>query len=115
MMVAWGAKIYLSLLFLRDQQSFKFCFVLFFSFSFGIYHFPFLLVLHYKKANEKIPARETKTMMAFEGYLLLGLLVLLGSLTSSTGAHETVSLNRSSFPAGFIFGTASSSYQVNLS
>lgn len=49
--------------------------------------------------------------MAFEGYVLLGLLVLLGSLTSSGSAHDAASLNRSSFPAGFIFGTASSSYQ----
>ncbi|KAE8037055.1 hypothetical protein FH972_009680 [Carpinus fangiana] len=50
--------------------------------------------------------------MAFESYLLLGLLVLLGSLSSSTSTHySTASLNRSSFPAGFIFGMASSSYQ----
>ena len=48
---------------------------------------------------------------AFEGYVLLGLVVLLSSLASSIG-HDTDSLNRNSFPVGFIFGTASASYQV---
>ncbi|KAK9999879.1 hypothetical protein SO802_019482 [Lithocarpus litseifolius] len=48
--------------------------------------------------------------MAFQGYQLLGLVVLLSSLASSI-SHETASFNRSTFPAGFIFGTASSSYQ----
>ncbi|XP_062171430.1 beta-glucosidase 12-like [Alnus glutinosa] len=55
--------------------------------------------------------------MAFEGYLLLGLLVFLASLIDNSiiavtpCLNSTDSLNRSSFPAGFIFGTASSSYQ----
>ncbi|KAK9273243.1 hypothetical protein L1049_018050 [Liquidambar formosana] len=52
--------------------------------------------------------------MATKGYLLLGLLLLISSLTSSralTPTHGTASLNRRSFPAGFIFGTASSAYQ----
>ncbi|TQD77180.1 hypothetical protein C1H46_037285 [Malus baccata] len=50
------------------------------------------------------------------GFLLLAL-VLLIALTNSNDAvtvppnYDTVFLNRSSFPAGFIFGTASSSYQ----
>ncbi|GMY16391.1 cyanogenic beta-glucosidase [Fagus crenata] len=48
--------------------------------------------------------------MAFEGYVLLGLVVLLSSLASSIG-HDTDSLNRNSFPVGFIFGTTSTSYQ----
>ena len=57
--------------------------------------------------------------MAFQGYrLLLGLLLFLASLTNNSIAvtpshHSTASLNRSSFPAGFIFGTASASYQVS--
>ncbi|XP_059429574.1 beta-glucosidase 12-like [Corylus avellana] len=54
--------------------------------------------------------------MAFQGYrVLLGLLLFLGSLIDNsiavTPSHHTASLNRSSFPAGFIFGTATSSYQ----
>ncbi|KAF3449150.1 hypothetical protein FNV43_RR09878 [Rhamnella rubrinervis] len=55
--------------------------------------------------------------MAFQGCILLGLLVLVSSaVTSSSKAtippnYDTASLNRSSFPAGFIFGTASSAYQ----
>lgn len=55
--------------------------------------------------------------MAFLGcYLLLGLLVLVGSLSNSiaiTPSHDASSLNRSSFPGGFIFGSASASYQVS--
>ncbi|GMY16390.1 beta-glucosidase 12-like isoform X1 [Fagus crenata] len=54
--------------------------------------------------------------MAFQCYPLLGLLVLLGSLTNAIAVtpshdHETASFNRTSFPRGFIFGTASASYQ----
>ncbi|KAB1224247.1 Beta-glucosidase 12 [Morella rubra] len=49
-------------------------------------------------------------MAFYEGYLCLGLLVLFGLFVNGTD-HVTTSLNRSSFPAGFIFGTASSSYQ----
>ncbi|ONH99228.1 hypothetical protein PRUPE_6G019100 [Prunus persica] len=51
------------------------------------------------------------------GSLVLGVLLLTGfALTSSKAAfvpshYDTAFLNRSSFPAGFIFGTASSSYQ----
>jgi hypothetical protein len=58
--------------------------------------------------------------MAFEGYLLLGLHVFLASLIDNSiiavtpSLNSTDSLNRSSFPAGFIFGTASASYQVSL-
>jgi hypothetical protein len=56
--------------------------------------------------------------MAFQGYrVFLGLLVFLGSLIDNSIAvapslNNTASLNRSSFPAGFIFGTASAAYQV---
>lgn len=60
-----------------------------------------------------------KTSMAFGGYGLLGFLVMLVLVFSLAGvlvvssAHEaSASLNRSSFPAGFIFGTASAAYQV---
>ena len=53
--------------------------------------------------------------MAFQGYPVLGLLVLLGLLTNGIAvspSYDTASLNRTSFPKGFIFGTASSAYQV---
>ena len=57
--------------------------------------------------------------MAFQGYIvLLGFLVLLSSVSNSiaaTPSNNTDSLNRGSFPAGFIFGTASASYQVSPS
>jgi len=58
--------------------------------------------------------------MAFEGYLLLGLLVFLASLIDNSIIAVTPclnsidSLNRNNFPAGFIFGTSSGSYQVSL-
>ncbi|XP_050276849.1 beta-glucosidase 24-like isoform X1 [Quercus robur] len=48
--------------------------------------------------------------MAFQGYPILGLLALLGLLINViavTPSYDTTSLNRSSFPRGFIFGTAS--------
>ncbi|XP_030953438.1 beta-glucosidase 12-like isoform X1 [Quercus lobata] len=52
--------------------------------------------------------------MAFQGYLVLGLLVLLDLLTNGIAvspSHDTASLNRTSFPKDFIFGTASAAYQ----
>uniref|UniRef100_A0A2N9G7X8 Beta-glucosidase n=1 Tax=Fagus sylvatica TaxID=28930 RepID=A0A2N9G7X8_FAGSY len=53
--------------------------------------------------------------MAFLGcYILVGLLVLVGSLSNSIGvtpSHDASSLSRSSFPRGFIFGSASAAYQ----
>ncbi|GAV69086.1 Glyco_hydro_1 domain-containing protein [Cephalotus follicularis] len=53
--------------------------------------------------------------MTTEGYNLFAFLCFLGTVTStsyaSTPNYDTASLNRSSFPAGFIFGTASSAYQ----
>jgi len=56
--------------------------------------------------------------MAFQGYPGLGLLALLGLLTNViavSSSHDIASFNRTSFPKGFIFGTASSSYQVTKS
>jgi len=54
--------------------------------------------------------------MAFQGYPILGLLALLSLLINViavTPSYDTTSLNRSSFPRGFIFGTASAAaYQV---
>ena len=53
--------------------------------------------------------------MAFHGYPVLGLLVLLGLLTNviaDSPKFDVSSLNRTSFPIDFIFGTASSAYQV---
>ncbi|KAJ9685822.1 hypothetical protein PVL29_017759 [Vitis rotundifolia] len=49
-------------------------------------------------------------MAAHQCSLLLGLLILVSSL-AWTEPVEAASFNRSSFPAGFIFGTASASYQ----
>ena len=56
--------------------------------------------------------------MAFQGHPVLGLLVLLGLLTNGIAvspSHGIASLNRTSFPKGFIFGTASAAYQVTKS
>ena len=54
--------------------------------------------------------------MASQGYPILGLLALLGLLINViavTPSYDTTPLNRSSFPRGFIFGTASAAaYQV---
>nr|POE69590.1 beta-glucosidase 13 [Quercus suber] len=50
----------------------------------------------------------------FEWSSGLGLLALLGLLTNViavSSSHDIASFNRTSFPKGFIFGTASSSYQ----
>uniref|UniRef100_A0A2P2K1I3 Beta-glucosidase 12-like n=1 Tax=Rhizophora mucronata TaxID=61149 RepID=A0A2P2K1I3_RHIMU len=50
--------------------------------------------------------------MALQSYCSLSILLVLGSLTSASAArYGTASLNRTSFPAGFLFGTASSAYQ----
>ncbi|KAL5567211.1 hypothetical protein UlMin_030375 [Ulmus minor] len=46
--------------------------------------------------------------------LLLGIFLLVNRMTIATyipSQYDTVFLNRSSFPAGFLFGTASASYQ----
>ncbi|XP_030953635.1 beta-glucosidase 12-like [Quercus lobata] len=52
--------------------------------------------------------------MASQGYPISGLLVLLGLLTNFitvSSSHESASFNRTSFPKGFIFGTAAAAYQ----
>ncbi|PON81176.1 Glycoside hydrolase [Trema orientale] len=62
--------------------------------------------------------------MACQGFLILGLLVLLlrsaaaSTQNSNAGVadviptkYDAVFLNRTSFPSGFVFGTASSAYQ----
>ncbi|XP_040994451.1 beta-glucosidase 12-like isoform X7 [Juglans microcarpa x Juglans regia] len=51
--------------------------------------------------------------MAFQSYLRLVLLYSFANIIASTPSHyhNHAVLNRSSFPPGFIFGTASSSYQ----
>ena len=56
--------------------------------------------------------------MASQGYPISGLLVLLGLLTNFitvSSSHESTSFNRTSFPKGFIFGTAAAAYQVTKS
>ncbi|KAF8403882.1 hypothetical protein HHK36_011988 [Tetracentron sinense] len=61
------------------------------------------------------PLRSKKTVnMAVEGYLLSGILVLANLLARSEvviASHDSASFNRSSFPAGFVFGSASAAYQ----
>ncbi|KAG6682903.1 beta-glucosidase 24-like [Carya illinoinensis] len=56
--------------------------------------------------------------MAMKGYMIIGLLVLVGSFANTimnanaiTPSYGISSLNRTSFPKGFTFGAASSSYQ----
>ncbi|KAL4612078.1 hypothetical protein ACB092_08G172900 [Castanea dentata] len=52
--------------------------------------------------------------MASQGYPISGLLVLLGLLTNFitvSSSHESARFNRTSFPKGFIFGTAAAAYQ----
>uniref|UniRef100_A0A5B6ZSX7 Putative beta-glucosidase 12-like n=1 Tax=Davidia involucrata TaxID=16924 RepID=A0A5B6ZSX7_DAVIN len=52
--------------------------------------------------------------MAIQVHFLFGLLVLANAVTSIdalTPSYRISSLNRSSFPAGFVFGAASSAYQ----
>ena len=59
--------------------------------------------------------------MAFKGYFLLGLVTLVLVKSSKVTCEEEsvntvspiidISLNRKSFPEGFIFGAGSSSYQ----
>ncbi|KAF8403881.1 hypothetical protein HHK36_011987 [Tetracentron sinense] len=52
--------------------------------------------------------------MAVEGYLVSGILVLANLLARFEvviASHDSASFNRSSFPAGFVFGTASAAYQ----
>ncbi|KAM3692664.1 hypothetical protein ACJW31_08G106000 [Castanea mollissima] len=61
-----------------------------------------------------VPRITKISVMEFQGYRLVGFLVLLGSLSHSIAVaprNVTASLNRTSFPAGFIFGTSSASYQ----
>lgn len=54
--------------------------------------------------------------MAIHESLLLGLLVLLTLLdTIQSDHHVSTSLNRCSFPQGFVFGTATAAYQVKSS
>jgi len=61
--------------------------------------------------------------MAFKGYFVLGLIALVVVGTSKVTCEIEAdkvspiidfSLNRNSFPEGFIFGAASSSYQVRV-
>ena len=68
------------------------------------------------KGHMVVPRTTNISVMEFQGYKLLGFLLLLGSLSHSIAVaprNVTASLNRNSFPAGFIFGTASASYQVS--
>lgn len=57
--------------------------------------------------------------MALQGILLLVLLTFLSnavatSIATTPSHYDVASINRSTFPAGFIFGTASSAYQVSI-
>jgi hypothetical protein len=52
--------------------------------------------------------------MAIQSYLLFSLLLVFGSCFNSLAATQgdTASFNRKSFPQDFVFGVASSAYQV---
>jgi len=58
--------------------------------------------------------------MARKGFLLFLFFALFTTFPSisfaqqQSSAVEALSLNRSSFPTGFVFGTASAAYQVNV-
>lgn len=68
-------------------------------------------------------AKESASVMAFRVHelMLLCILILVSSASHCKAEHgalkpadyDTVSLNRSSFPDGFLFGTASAAYQVD--
>ncbi|TXG73176.1 hypothetical protein EZV62_001755 [Acer yangbiense] len=49
------------------------------------------------------------------GLFILTILLRISFAALITPSYGTASLNRSSFPPGFIFGTASSAYQETLS
>ena len=72
------------------------------------------VVLHKKKKKNKTKQNQSWHFKAIQSYLL----ILLGLLTNGiaiSSSYDTASLNRTSFPSGFIFGTASASYQVSKS
>ena len=77
------------------------------------------VVLLYKKKTLCYKGKnKPKSIMASQGYPISGLLVLLGLLTNFitvSSSHESTSFNRTSFPKGFIFGTAAAAYQVTKS
>lgn len=57
----------------------------------------------------------TQPDMAIQTYFFISLLLLLGSAIASASAATNSTyddINRASFPKGFIFGAASSAYQV---
>lgn len=77
----------------------------------------------YIMPNSKQTTGKPHSVMAIQTNSLFALLILLGSASVSnfvaaakiTNNYDTAFLNRTSFPPGFIFGTASSAYQVKHS
>ena len=77
----------------------------------------------YIMPNTKQTTGKPHSVMAIQTNSLFALLILLGSASVSnfvaaakiTNNYDTAFLNRTSFPPGFIFGTASSAYQVKHS
>lgn len=77
----------------------------------------------YIMPNTKQTTGKPHSVMAIQTNSLFALLVLLGSASVSnfvaaakiTNNYYTTFFNRTSFPPGFIFGTASSAYQVKHS
>lgn len=77
----------------------------------------------YIMPNTKQTTGKPHSVMAIQTNSLFALLILLGSASISnfvaaaktTNNYDTAFFNRTSFPPGFIFGTASSAYQVKHS
>ncbi len=66
--------------------------------------------------GDKLENQKQSIMGNIRGPFLLFLIVLIGSVAQCQGSifknYDLNSVNRGTFPEGFIFGTASSSYQV---
>ena len=59
--------------------------------------------------------RRGRKVMDLKGYLVVKLAFILVGVVSGNNSYGVDSnLNRNSFPQGFVFGSASSSYQVRL-
>lgn len=88
-----------------------------------LFHAIQAILFLYIMPNTKQTTGKPHSVMAIQTNSLFALLILLGSASASnfvaaakiTNNYDTAFLNRTSFPPGFIFGTASSAYQVKHS
>lgn len=58
--------------------------------------------------------RRGKNLMGLKGYLVVNLAFILVVVSGNNNYGVESNLNRNSFPQGFVFGSASSAYQVSL-